>query len=381
MFTYRYMSPQGLANLKFYKYHGVDHSILGPIMQKWWNFAIKFMPLSIAPNMITLSGTVFLIASFLVQLYYCPDLKGTAPAWVYFLHFFCLFGYQTMDALDGKQARRTGTSSPLGELFDHGCDAISVSRIGLTVIGTMQVGAGWVGFLLLLANFVVFYCAQWEEYHTGTLELGYLNVTEAQILLMSAYLITAFAGPSFWLRTFVFQGYTIQYNALPLAFQGLGAVVTFFANIYSLERARRQQKLSFARVYTDIVPVFAVVALSIVWGRVSPTNIVFTQPVYLFLALGFLFPNMVGRIVLARICKERFNWFQPLVLPLVFAVVNAYLNQRFVSEAHLVQFYFVFCMAAYLHFALSVINALCEHLNIRCLSIPRQAGVPEKKKE
>jgi hypothetical protein len=25
-----------------------------------------------------------------------------------------------MDAIDGKQARRTGTSGPLGELFDHG---------------------------------------------------------------------------------------------------------------------------------------------------------------------------------------------------------------------------------------------------------------------
>lgn len=31
-----------------------------------------------------------------------------------------LFAYQTFDAIDGKQARRTGTGSPLGELFDHG---------------------------------------------------------------------------------------------------------------------------------------------------------------------------------------------------------------------------------------------------------------------
>ena len=27
---------------------------------------------------------------------------------------------QTFDAVDGKQARRTGASSPLGELMDHG---------------------------------------------------------------------------------------------------------------------------------------------------------------------------------------------------------------------------------------------------------------------
>lgn len=31
-----------------------------------------------------------------------------------------LFIYQSLDAIDGKQARRTGASSPLGEVFDHG---------------------------------------------------------------------------------------------------------------------------------------------------------------------------------------------------------------------------------------------------------------------
>lgn len=30
-----------------------------------------------------------------------------------------------LDGIDGKQARRTGTSGPLGELFDHGLDSWS----------------------------------------------------------------------------------------------------------------------------------------------------------------------------------------------------------------------------------------------------------------
>ena len=34
--------------------------------------------------------------------------------------------YQTMDNLDGKQAVRTKSSSPLGEMFDHGVDALVV---------------------------------------------------------------------------------------------------------------------------------------------------------------------------------------------------------------------------------------------------------------
>ena len=32
---------------------------------------------------------------------------------------------QTLDAVDGKQARRLNLSGPLGELFDHGMDSIS----------------------------------------------------------------------------------------------------------------------------------------------------------------------------------------------------------------------------------------------------------------
>jgi phosphatidylglycerophosphate synthase len=44
-----------------------------------------------------------------------------------------LFLYQTLDAIDGKQARRTGSSSPLGELFDHGCDAVSTSMLVIII--------------------------------------------------------------------------------------------------------------------------------------------------------------------------------------------------------------------------------------------------------
>lgn len=37
------------------------------------------------------------------------------------------------DCIDGKQARRTRSSSPLGQLFDHGCDALCVFMLmGIT---------------------------------------------------------------------------------------------------------------------------------------------------------------------------------------------------------------------------------------------------------
>lgn len=48
-----------------------------------------------------------------------------APPWAYIACACGLFIYQSLDAIDGKQARRTNSSSPLGELFDHGCDSLS----------------------------------------------------------------------------------------------------------------------------------------------------------------------------------------------------------------------------------------------------------------
>jgi len=38
-----------------------------------------------------------------------------------------------LDNCDGKQARATGTSSPLGMLFDHGCDSVVTWMLGMSV--------------------------------------------------------------------------------------------------------------------------------------------------------------------------------------------------------------------------------------------------------
>lgn len=58
----------------------------------------------------------------------CVCVLFQAPLWAYLLCAVGLFIYQSLDAIDGKQARRTNSSSPLGELFDHGCDSLSTGQ-------------------------------------------------------------------------------------------------------------------------------------------------------------------------------------------------------------------------------------------------------------
>ena len=73
-----------------------------------------------APNLITLIGLVINIIGAVMYLPYDTTWTMKFPPWMYFVSATCAFMYQTFDAVDGKQARRTGTSSPLGQLFDHG---------------------------------------------------------------------------------------------------------------------------------------------------------------------------------------------------------------------------------------------------------------------
>lgn len=62
-----------------------------------------------------------------------------------------LFLYQTFDAVDGSQARRTRQSGPLGELFDHGVDAVNTTLEVLLFAATMNLGQGWKTVLTLFA--------------------------------------------------------------------------------------------------------------------------------------------------------------------------------------------------------------------------------------
>ena len=58
--------------------------------------------------------------------------------------------YQTMDNVDGKQARRTGTSSGLGELFDHGIDSLNCTLGSLLECAAMGLGTSKSGVFTAL---------------------------------------------------------------------------------------------------------------------------------------------------------------------------------------------------------------------------------------
>ena len=98
-----------------------------------------------------------------------------------------LFLYQTLDAIDGKQARRTGTNNQLGELFDHGCDAISTFCVALSgVSAAALIEYPYMMLWFVMAIEVLNYVYHWQTYVSGVL---YFKRYVRQLLCMHLYVI------------------------------------------------------------------------------------------------------------------------------------------------------------------------------------------------
>ena len=90
-------------------------------------------PTWLAPNVITIVGFLLVVFSAVLVYSFAPHFeRGTVPEWIWILCGILLFVYHTLDNMDGKQARKTGSSSPLGLICDHGCDCLNAFISSLT---------------------------------------------------------------------------------------------------------------------------------------------------------------------------------------------------------------------------------------------------------
>jgi ethanolaminephosphotransferase len=81
------------------------------------------------------------------------------------------FIYRLLDEMDGKQARKTGNSSPLGMLFDHGCDSWTIGFMVTMTAKALMVYDSNMVFLYILECVCLFYFGTLEEYYVGALNL------------------------------------------------------------------------------------------------------------------------------------------------------------------------------------------------------------------
>ncbi|CAO3659866.1 unnamed protein product [Umbelopsis ramanniana] len=394
-----YISPKYRSNLSKYKYSGTDKSLLSRyVLNPFWNRLVKVFPLWVAPNLITMSGLLCVMLNLATLLYYSPDL-GTCPNWCYYSFAVGLFVYQSLDAIDGKQARRTGTSGPMGELFDHGCDALNTTIEFLLVTSSLHYGQSWLTVLSLASSLGAFYLSTWEEYHTGTLYLSYFSgPVEGIIMLVFIHTISGIFGPEFWLLKFG-DLYSKLHDFVPLVanlrlnegfavFAGVGLVFNILAGFHNVYLAAKSKRKPVLPALLGFAPFVAACGIAYLWLQASP-SIVTEHFLPFALYIGASFGYQVGLIITAHLTKAPFPYFNLMLIPLAIGCINANLpaiagiEPFFQGKKELPYLWscFAFSILVYAHFAISVINELCDYFDIWCLTIKHKKEGDQTKKD
>ncbi|CAL5043972.1 unnamed protein product [Urochloa decumbens] len=389
-----FIGAHGVETLKRYRYSGEDHSVVAKyVLQPFWSRCVTLFPLWMPPNMITLTGFTFLVLSALLGYIYSPRLDTAPPRWVHLAHGLLLFLYQTFDAVDGKQARRTSSSSPLGELFDHGCDALACAFEALALGSTLMCG-GWT-FCFWVVAAVPFYLATWEHFFTNTLILPTINgPTEGLMLIYVSHLFTFLTGAEWWAQDFrkslpifgwiplpFLSEIEIPLYVIVLILMIVGAVIpTVRSNVSNVQEVVEARKGSMALALAMILPFIALLAGVSIWCCLSPSSIMSNQPHLLVIGTGFNFGYLVGRMILAHLCDEprglKSGMFMSLVF-LCFPIANALIAKinngaPLVDELVLLVLYCAYTVGLYLHLAVSVVHEIKDALGIYCFRITRK---------
>jgi ethanolaminephosphotransferase len=314
------LSPRDLSELDSYKYSGKDYSLASKyFMQRYWSIVVELLPKTIAPNMLTAAGFACSTSTSVLLFVLSLLSNDPYPNWVWAYAAVSLFVYQTLDAIDGKQARRTGCGSPLGELFDHGCDALFTPLMCTTVclaVGFTPAESFTYCFIVTTGLFLSLY----EQFCTGTLDLGYINgPVEGILVACVCFLWSAIVGPQWWATPFasplIDTGITIgsyqlaitKPNDITMFIGYAGGLVTMATNLlHAFMRPVSHDKIHRNTALLPQLTIAGMVAY-IAWAAHGVLNGPF--PFALELMYGFLTSYTVTRMTVCRLCRKMYHPF------------------------------------------------------------------------
>ncbi|XP_071573199.1 cholinephosphotransferase 1 isoform X3 [Temnothorax nylanderi] len=368
----RLLSPGQLKRLSEHRYSCTSSSLLDGLLQPWWNWLVSKVPLWLAPNLITLVGLIINIVTTLILIYYSPDARTEPPRWACFLCALGLFIYQSLDAIDGKQARRTGTSTPLGELFDHGCDSMSTVFVALSACIAVQLGnyPNWMFFQCFCAM-TLFYCAHWQTYVSGSLRFGKVDVTEAQFTIITIHLISAIFGPQIWMIEIPVLGVGTLNNYIAMVFYaGYVHVFLEFCKVFeSGGIGKNGSTIAGTSVLSPIIPFSLVVVPAFIIYRKSAEHVYENHPALYILSFGMVAAKVTNRLVVAHMTKNEMQYLDSSLIGPAMLFLNQYFN-FFIQEYYVLWLCFIWVTVDLFRYSAQVCLEICDHMKIKLFRIP-----------
>lgn len=346
-----------MLNLKNYKYVSVDKSVINNyFLNNIWEKMVCILPMWIAPNVLTVTGSLFILYACLLNIYYDYELLGNAPAFIYYNNAICLLIYMTFDAIDGKQARRTNSSSPLGQLFDHGIDSIVATLSTIMFTSAMGIGCSFESFMLLFCFKCIFYFVSFEEFFTHSFVLGrFSGPTESILLGVFVFMISAIFKPSCW-SIFIKKQMYVQCSIL--SFIGFIFIILKFITciISSVKNMKTGSKLSM--FINAIIPIVFYICFYIYFRQISSM----LEYYVLFLTEIFNFSIVLLEMSYAHLTKSEIPISWPSIGLFVACVYLKYKD---------IYLYCIFLISflSYCLIVLGIINEICDFLDICCFTI------------
>ncbi|KAF8621745.1 hypothetical protein AX15_007539 [Amanita polypyramis BW_CC] len=312
-------------------------------------------------------------------------------------------------------------AGPLGEMFDHGCDALNTTLEVILASYALNLGRSWWTVASLIATHANFYLTTWEEYHTGQLYLGvFSGPVEGILMIVFIFILTGIFGPSFWdkplhvflpflssLRTKIHV--PIVSTPLPdlplnVCFMIFGAVGLAFNILTSYHNVRKSMRVSASHVKSSFHPLILLLPflfppfVHVLWlaqtslsQSQSPFNTntdilpsLLHSPLFLpfMCAWGLQFAHQVGRMILSHVVKMPFPMWDNVWLVGLVGAVDACLPRLFgirpvIQRSAPRTAVLVFATLAvsafvYVRFCYNVIKDVTEYLGIACFTVRKK---------
>jgi ethanolaminephosphotransferase len=394
--SYLFLSPSAATQLPLFQYKGEDRSLLYHyVLSPLAAFCVNHLtPRRLAPNTITLTGLIFMIAAYSSMWYHAPTLLQVEdvqdlPRWIFLLNGMSMLIYQTLDNMDGKQARKTGSSSPLGLMFDHGIDAIN-SVFGsvnwMVAIALNPASDTFMCFSILFGPYGLFFIGTWEEFYTGELIMPIVNGPNEGLMggaLMS--LTSWYYGPTYWHGHDWWESWIQPVLAylLPASLLSwlpaisprnadllvLGCSLGFVQEIVlKINFVVRTYKLS---TLWNLLPFFTLTACSLLIGM-ADYQVWLDMPRTSLHLCAALFVEMATALMLAHTTEQEYEPIRWILLPLVLLTAAVVSGQCWPAGTETADFLLVYATAVTTFLmckTVVVVQEICTVLNIWCFDI------------
>jgi ethanolaminephosphotransferase len=393
--SFFFLSPSAATQLPLFQYKGEDRSLLYHyVLSPLAAFCVNHLtPRTLAPNTITLTGLVFMIAAYSSMWYHAPTLLQVEdaqdlPRWIFLLNGMSMLIYQTLDNMDGKQARRTGSSSPLGLMFDHGCDAINSVFGSVNWMVAMALNPASDIFMcwsILFGPYGLFFIGTWEEFYTGELIMPIVNGPNEGLMGGALLSLTSwYWGPTYWHGHDWWESWIqpVLAHVLPASFLSwlpasaprnadllvLGCSIGFVQEIIL-------KTISVVRTYRlralwNLLPFFILTACSLLVG-IADYQVFLDMPRTSLHLCAALFVEMATALMLAHTTEQEYQPFRWILLPLVL-LTTAVVSGQWHAGKETADFLLVYTTAATTFLVCKtviIVQEICTVLNIWCFDI------------